>query len=117
MHLSAIRVFVDDLATARHFYEKTLGLSMSWSDQAALGFDLGSELVIESVSADSEPEDRALVGRFTGCCIAVDDIKSVHATLTARGVAFTGPPQRQAWGGTLAHFSDPSGNVLTFVEA
>ena len=37
-------------------------------------------------------------------------------TLEARGVTFDGPPERQAWGGVLAHFQDPDGNILTLVE-
>jgi predicted enzyme related to lactoylglutathione lyase len=33
----------------------------------------------------------------------------------AKGVHFTAPPEKQEWGGTLAHFEDPAGNVLTLV--
>ncbi|MCC6917989.1 MAG: hypothetical protein IT548_02225 [Alphaproteobacteria bacterium] len=28
---------------------------------------------------------------------------------------FLAPPERQPWGGTLAHFRDPSGNGLTLL--
>lgn len=38
-------------------------------------------------------------------------------TLLARGVEFLAPPQRMPWGGVLAHFRDPDGNVLTLVGA
>jgi hypothetical protein len=30
-------------------------------------------------------------------------------------VVFDGPPERQIWGGTLAHFRDHAGNVLTLL--
>ena len=38
-------------------------------------------------------------------------------TLLARGVEFLAPPQRMPWGGVLANFRDPDGNVLTLVGA
>jgi hypothetical protein len=33
----------------------------------------------------------------------------------AKGVSFPQPPEKQAWGGTLAFPSDPDGNILTLV--
>lgn len=34
----------------------------------------------------------------------------------AKGVAFSGAPEPQAWGGTLATFMDPAGNRLQLVQ-
>jgi len=45
--------------------------------------------------------------------LQVDDVPATYAELRARGVDFVGPPEKQSWGGTLAHFRDPDGNVLT----
>ncbi|HKY95792.1 MAG TPA: VOC family protein [Kiloniellales bacterium] len=118
MRLYGIRIFVDDLEAARHFYERDLGLPVKWTHaKIAVGYDLGVDLIVEEVDAEAEENDQALVGRFVGASIAVDDIDSVYETLTAKGVAFVGPPERQAWGGKLAHFEDPSGNVLTLLGA
>jgi uncharacterized glyoxalase superfamily protein PhnB len=36
--------------------------------------------------------------------------------LRSRGVAFTGEPEKQFWGGTLATFKDPAGNELQICE-
>ena len=115
MRLQGLRVFVDDLAAARRFYHEILGLPITWQDAAAIGFDLGADLIVEAVGQDADAEGRALVGRFVGCTIAVDDIAAAYAALTAKQVKFTGPPERQDWGGVFAHFEDPSRNVLTLL--
>jgi catechol 2,3-dioxygenase-like lactoylglutathione lyase family enzyme len=116
MRLTAFRVFVDDLAAARAFYQGVLGLRVAWeSEDAAIGFDAGVDLIVESLGADADAADRALIGRFVGCSLAVDDIAATYAALTARGVTFIGPPERQPWGGVLAHFEDPSRNILTLL--
>jgi len=116
MRLYGIRVFVDDLEAARHFYERDLGLAVKWThEKVAVGYDLGVDLIVEQVDVEAEEDDQALVGRFVGASIAVEDIDGLYERLTARGVAFVGPPELQAWGGKLAHFEDPSGNVLTLL--
>jgi predicted enzyme related to lactoylglutathione lyase len=115
MRLQGLRVFVDDLAAARRFYHELLELPITWQDGSAIGFDLGADLIVEAIGEDADAEDRALVGRFVGCAIAVDDIAATYAALTARQVKFIGPPERQHWGGVFAHFEDPSRNVLTLL--
>ncbi|MDH3643838.1 MAG: hypothetical protein OES38_17160 [Gammaproteobacteria bacterium] len=35
----------------------------------------------------------------------------------AKGVEFVEPPERQPWGGVLAHFKDPEQNIMTLVGA
>jgi catechol 2,3-dioxygenase-like lactoylglutathione lyase family enzyme len=116
MQLVAIRIFVDDLTAARRFYQETLGLPLAWDEEDSLGFDVGGNLIVESVPRSAKAEDRALVGRFVGCSLEVNNVEKACKALSAKGVVFTGPPERQPWGGTLAHFKDPSGNILTLVE-
>jgi catechol 2,3-dioxygenase-like lactoylglutathione lyase family enzyme len=118
MRLQALRVFVNDLKAARHFYESILGFKMKWElEGTAIGFDLGVDLIIETVGSDADSEDQALVGRFTGGSIAVKQIEMIYAELAAKGVTFISPPERQPWGGVVAHFEDPSKNLLTLVES
>lgn len=115
----AVRVFTGDWDRAVAFYRDTLGWPLEVIDaqsgwaQFCLG---GADIGLERVSRDSA-DDQVLVGRFTGISIAVPDIQRSYATLTARGVRFEGPPEQQPWGGWLAHFSDPDGNVLTLLGA
>jgi len=116
MKLYGIRVFVDDLEAARQFYGCTLGLPEAWrQEDAAAGFDIGGMLIIEKVETDADADDKALVGRFVGCSIHVDDIHATYDALVAKGVRFIEAPEQQTWGGTLAHFMDPSGNTLTLL--
>ena len=73
-------------------------------------------MVVETVADDAPEEDKVLVGRFTGLSFTVKDIAQKHKELVALGVPFTGKPERQLWGGTLATLQDPSGNELQIVQ-
>ncbi len=44
------------------------------------------------------------------------DIHAVAARLTARGVTFVRPPEREFWGGWIATFTDPDGNYLQLLQ-
>ncbi len=112
--LSAARVFVDDLERARRFYGDVLELRETSATADWAFFDIdGKNLVVEKVPPD-DPE-RSLVGRFLAVSFGVDDIEATYRDLTAKGVAFEEPPEKQVWGGTLACLRDPDGNVLTLV--
>jgi uncharacterized glyoxalase superfamily protein PhnB len=44
--------------------------------------------------------------------LAVTDIDAAYTELSAKGVRFPMVPSDQPWGGRLALFADPDGNVL-----
>jgi catechol 2,3-dioxygenase-like lactoylglutathione lyase family enzyme len=112
--LSAARIFVDDLERARRFYGDVLELRETAAAPGWAVFDIdGKNLVIEKVEPD-DPE-HGLVGRFLAVSFDVDDIEAAYRDLTAKGVSFDGPPEKQSWGGTLAFPRDPDGNILTLV--
>jgi len=56
-----------------------------------------------------------VLGRFLGVSLEVSDVFATHKVLAARGVEFLAPPEKQPWGGVLAHLRDPDGNVLTLL--
>jgi predicted enzyme related to lactoylglutathione lyase len=114
MTISAVRLFVDDIAAARVFYADRLALKPVSLDETVLLFDAGPLLVIER--ADEEAHSEGLVGRFAGLSFATDAIEALHGSLCAAGCDVVGPPERQPWGGTLMHVKDPSGNVVSFVQ-
>ena len=115
--LYAVRIFVTDWKRALEFYSNTLGLpvafaneQMGWAELAPEGSHLGLE------RADpADPESRELVGRFLGVSLQVSDIAAVYQELRAKGVDFLSPPEKQPWGGTLAHLRDPDGNVISLL--
>lgn len=116
MRVYGVRIFVDDYPAARVFYAETLGLSIAWemAEHGAIGFAAGAaQLIVECIAGDAE--ESALVGRFVGLSLQVDDIEATYRQLQERGVVFVGPPERQFWDGTLAHFKDPAGNTLTLL--
>lgn len=114
--LAAVRVFVAELSKAVRFYESTLGLSLAGQASESAVFKLeNADLIIERANP-ADPEGAEMIGRFTALSLETEDCQSLVGALTAKGVQFLGPVQTQAWGGKLAHFLDPDGNVLTLVE-
>ena len=117
MKLYAVRIFVRRFPEACALYGETRGLAersrnddIGWAE-----FDLGGPCFgIERVRP-GDAEGEALVGRFVGVSLQADDIDAAYDALTAKGVVFTAPPEKQPWGGALAHFRDPDGNELTLL--
>jgi predicted enzyme related to lactoylglutathione lyase len=115
--LLLIRVFVTDWQRALHFYADTLGMPIATRSDAYHWAELdtgAAHLAIEPIAPD-DPEHGALVGRFLGVSLGVADVHATHARLVERGVEFLEPPSQMPWGGVLAHFRDPEGNVLTLI--
>jgi lactoylglutathione lyase len=116
-NLAMVRVFVHDFERAVRFYTEALGMTLEnradefgWA-QFATG---PCSLAVERLDPD-DPEAAALVGRYVGVSLRVPDLEGAYHTLVERVVQFLCPPQKQAWGGTLAHLRDPEGNVLTLL--
>jgi lactoylglutathione lyase len=115
--LYAVRIWVTDWKRALDFYANTLGMPVGFADEqmgwAEIGLS-GGRLALERVQPDDLEAD-LYVGRFVGVSLKVQDVSEVYDELRARGVEFVAPPERQSWGGTLAHLRDPDGNVLTLL--
>jgi len=114
---SAVRLFVSDLKRAVDFYRGTLGLELTAHDESLYAvFQLpNATVLVERVERGNE-DFQQLVGRFSGISFSTSDIRGAFERLSGTGVRFDGPPERQSWGGILAHFHDPDNNVLTLVE-
>ena len=48
--------------------------------------------------------------------LAVDDIHSAYQRLRGKGVEFLREPEKEHWGGYIATFKDPDGNVLQLLQ-
>lgn len=115
--LSAVRLFVSDLARAEQFYSETIGMPVAMSDPANGYFILDTGVVKTIVEVETDAENGVSdVGGFKPYSYAVPDIHRAYAELTAKGVKFRGKPEKEFWGGTLAYFKDPDGNEMTLVE-
>ena len=117
--LYAVRVFVTDWDRAFSFYSKTLEMSVRFAGPEIgwAEFDVGGARLAVERAAPDDAEAGVLVGRFVGLSLEVDDIQARYDGLRSRGVEFLGAPEKQPWGGVLAHFRDPDGNVLTLLGA
>lgn len=114
MRVSALRVFVTNLGDAAFFYGDVLGLPLESATNEWAVYDVGGiHLIVET--AGDDPESRTLVGRFIGVSLTSDDILSTFDILSERGVDFLAPPEKQDWGGYLAHFYDPDRNIISLV--
>lgn len=115
--LYAVRIWVTDWEKAVAFYQHTLGLKLEFEERQTgwAQFDVGGcYLGIERVDPGDE-ESKSLVGRFVGASLSVENIDAAYGQLKSKDVEFLGPPDKQPWGGVLAHFKDPDGNVLTLL--
>ena len=112
---------VKDVDAARTFYGDTLGLRVT-EENGMLTLHLAADRpVIVYPKPDHTP------ATYTILNFPVDDIESAVAELTSRGVAFERYEGTQAetdasgifrkGGPLIAWFTDPSGNVLSVIEA
>jgi predicted enzyme related to lactoylglutathione lyase len=112
-----VRVYVGDFATAFRFYAEGLGLPVVTGDEKGpyAVFDTGhAHLAVEHV-APTHPAYADLVGRFSAVTFVTQDLGTLYNELANNGVEFMAPPQKQGWGGGIAHFRDPAGNILTLI--
>lgn len=110
-HLKFAGVPCKDQEACLKFWTEKMGLRVV-TDQP-----LGAQRWIELAIANSQTgivlftpeghEDR--VGTFFNGSFACDDVEATYRQLSARGVEFKGPPEKQPWG-TFAIFKDPEGN-------
>ena len=106
---------VTDVDRAVAFYRDVLGLPFLFAAPPQMAFfQCGDVRVLIGV-----PESGEHMRRGGTVYFRVDQIQSVHATLTARGVAFqVAPhvvhrtPDSELW---LAEFQDPDGNQLALL--
>ena len=96
------------------FYRDRLGLTPRTSKPDFISFEWGgvrlSVGVHDRVMGASRDPLRIMVN------LAVDDIGAAHARLAGAGVVFTRPPEAEEWGGRVATFLDPDGNLLQLLQ-
>jgi predicted enzyme related to lactoylglutathione lyase len=111
MHVAYVNVFVSDLSRSIAFYRDTLAFELQHAsvEHGYASFSAGGVRLGVAVAGQGHAE---LVGRHTGVGLEVADLEAEHVRLAGRGVQFTVPPTRQPWGGFMALFADPDGNVF-----
>jgi lactoylglutathione lyase len=107
-------IWTEDLDRLFVFYGDTLGLTphsirphfiaFRWGD---MRLGLGKHARVRGPSRDPY---RIMIN------LGVDDIHRIYAALRAKGVAFLKPPTQEEWGGWVATFVDPDGNILQLLQ-
>lgn len=115
--ISAITLFVEDLATTRQFYMDTFGLPVYYEDPNSAVFKFGNTLInlLQIEEADELIAPAKVASKADGSrmvfTIEVDDVDAMCAELTARGVVLLNGPMDRPWGIRTASFSDPGGHI------
>jgi len=110
---------VDDVSTAREFYEKTLGMTVAEQNGMLQLTVAGGAQVLVYPKPNHEPAS------FTVLNFPVPDVDAAVDQLSSRGVSFLrydGFDQDdkgvfRGGGPLIAWFTDPAGNVLSVVAA
>lgn len=114
-HIHQISMRAHDVERAVRFYRDTLGLPFLFAAPPRLAFfDCdGVRLMLSTPEPGFDHPGSVLY-------FAVEDIRQMHETLTARGVAFRTEPHkiatladREVW---LADFEDTEGNTLALMS-
>jgi catechol 2,3-dioxygenase-like lactoylglutathione lyase family enzyme len=115
--ISAITLFVEDLAATKQFYGEVFGLPIKYEDDASAVFDFGNSLInllkaTEAVGLVAPAEvggpDAGSRFQFT---IDVDDVDAMCDELRGRGVELLNGPMDRPWGIRTATFRDPGGHI------
>ena len=108
-----INLHVRDVDREVAFFRDVVGLELQFSDPSFhfARFDAGIGF---AVAGGGEPKDEAapFIDRLSGIGFVVEDVDAAFAEMKARGARFTMEPSRQPWGGYMAMFADPEGNLF-----
>lgn len=115
--ISAITLFVEDLAAAKRFYEEVFGLPLRFEDDSSAVFDFGNTVInlLATTAAGELIEPAAVAGRQSGSrlqlTLEVEDVDATCVELVARGVELLNGPMDRPWGIRTASFVDPGGHI------
>ena len=108
-----INLHVKDVDREVAFFRDVVGLELLFSDAGFhyARFDAGIGFAVNS-GGEPKPDDAPFAERLSGIGFVVEDVDAAYAEMKARGARFTMEPSRQPWGGYMAMFADPEGNVF-----
>jgi catechol 2,3-dioxygenase-like lactoylglutathione lyase family enzyme len=115
--ISAITLFVEDLAATKRFYEEVFGLPVHYEDDDSAVFNFGNTLVnlLTTTAAVELIEPASIASPDAGArfqlTIEVDDVDAICDELTRRGVELLNGPMDRPWGIRTAAFRDPGGHL------
>jgi predicted enzyme related to lactoylglutathione lyase len=97
------------------FYQHVLGLPLHSRHEDFIAFELRPGVRL-NLGAHSQVHGRARDPYRVMVHLKVGDIHALSARLKSHGTAFLRDPEQESWGGWVATFQDPDGNILQLLE-
>ncbi len=108
--ISAVMLGVRDLAAALAFYQNKLGLKVIMQEPSLALLQCGTVLLgLSRGHTKLAPH----VAGATEVVFQVEDVRSAHKALAARGIVFTTEPRQATPTDWVAHFKDADGHLLS----
>ena len=120
--IAAITLFVEDLDSAKSFYQEVFGLPIHYEDENSAVFEFGATLVnlLKATEAQGLIEPALVSSRDAGVrfqfTLGVDDVDSMSEELGRRGVELLNGPMNRPWGIRTASFRDPGGHIWEIAQ-
>lgn len=121
--ISAITLFVVDLAASKRFYEAAFGHGAVFETDDSAVFRFAGTLVnlLSVTSAPELVEPATVAPREAGVravfTITVDDVDAAAAPVQAKGIELLNGPIDRPWGPRTVSFRDPDGHVWEFASS
>ena len=109
-----ITFWTDDLSRMFQFYNDILRLPLHSEHEGFIAFQVG-ELRL-NIGKHAEVNERSKDPYRIMANFSVSDLISTHRDMTNQGVQFIREPEKESWGGMVATFLDPDGNILQLLE-
>jgi catechol 2,3-dioxygenase-like lactoylglutathione lyase family enzyme len=115
--IAAITLFVEDLESAKRFYQEVFQLPVAFEDDSSAVFRFGETLVnlLKASEAPGLVEPATVATRDAGVrfqfTLGVDDVDAMCEELKERGVDLLNGPMDRPWGIRTASFRDPGGHI------
>lgn len=107
-----ITLGVIDYPRSIAFFRDVVGFPLLRSDEKFQFASFQAGDVTFAVVGGAGKERQARGDVHSGIAICVPDVDAAYRELSAKGVRFTMPPSKQPWGGYMALFADPDGNIF-----
>jgi catechol 2,3-dioxygenase-like lactoylglutathione lyase family enzyme len=120
--IAAITLFVEDLDSAKRFYQEVFELPIHYEDDNSAVFKFGATLVnlLNATEAPGLIEPALVASPDAGVrfqfTLGVDDVDAISEELHRRGAELVNGPIDRPWGVRTASFRDPAGHIWEIAQ-
>ena len=112
--IAGVIIWTNNVERLAGFYLGVLEMEPVSQREGFMAFQFGD--LRFSISDHSEVKGGAKDPLRIMVNLAVDDIHASYQRLRGKGVEFIREPEKEHWGGYVATFKDPDGNVLQLLQ-